>query len=90
MLSEASQVVKTRPEVDQLKTIFEATQILPILSGNRDGALLGINSNWLDISKFEFHYGEDLDWYPHPGIKSAVSWKKENSLMKNRRKPFPR
>ena len=63
MLSEASQVVKTRPEVDQVKTIFEATQILPILSGNRDGALLGINSNWLDISKFEFHYGEDLDWY---------------------------
>ncbi len=57
MLSEASQVVKTRPEVDQVKTIFEATQILPILSGNRDGALLGINSNWLDISKFEFHYG---------------------------------
>ena len=40
-----------------------ARQILPILSGNRDGALLGINSNWLDISKFEFHYGEDLDWY---------------------------
>ena len=63
MLSEASQVLKTRPEVDQVKTIFEATQILPILSGNRDGALLGINSNWLDISKFEFHYGEDLDWY---------------------------
>lgn len=27
MLSEASQVVKTRPEVDQVKTIFEATQI---------------------------------------------------------------
>ena len=63
MLSEASQVLKTRPEVDQVKTIFEATQILPILSGNRDGALLGINSNWLDISKIEFHYGEDLDWY---------------------------
>ena len=63
ILSEASQVVKTRPEVDQVKTIFEATQILPILSGNRDGALLGINSNWLDISQIEFHYGEDLDWY---------------------------
>ena len=63
ILSEASQVVKTRPEVDQVKTIFEATQILPILSGNRDGALLGINSNWLDFSKIEFHYGEDLDWY---------------------------
>ena len=63
MLSKASQVVKTRPEVEQVKTIFEATQILPILSGNRDGALLGINSNWLDISKIEFHYGEDLDWY---------------------------
>ena len=63
MLSEASQVVKTRPEVDQVKTIFEATQILPILSGNRDGALLGINSNWLDFSKIEFHYGEDLNWY---------------------------
>ena len=31
MLSEASQVLKTRPEVDQVKTIFEATQILPIL-----------------------------------------------------------
>ena len=27
MLSEASQVVKTRPEVAQVKTIFEATQI---------------------------------------------------------------
>ena len=38
MLSEASQVVKT---------IFEATQILPILSGDRDSALLGINSNCL-------------------------------------------
>ena len=63
ILSEASQGVKTRPEVDQVKTIFEATQILPILSGNRDGALLGINSNWLDISQIEFHYGEDLDWY---------------------------
>ena len=25
--------------------------------------LLGINSNWLDISQIEFHYGEDLDWY---------------------------
>ena len=45
MLSEVSQGVKTRPEVDQVKTIFEATQILPILSGNRDDALLGINSN---------------------------------------------
>ena len=30
ILSEASQVVKTRPEVDQVKTIFEATQILLI------------------------------------------------------------
>ena len=58
ILSVASQVVKTRPEVDQVKTIFKATQILPILSGNRDGALLGINSNWLDISKIEFHYGK--------------------------------
>ncbi len=28
-----------------------------------DGTLLGVNSNWLDISKIEFHYGEDLDWY---------------------------
>ena len=56
-------MVKTRPEVEQVKTIFEATQILPILSGNMDGALHGINSNWLDISKIEFHYREDLDWY---------------------------
>ena len=49
LLSEVSSVVKTKSEVEQVKTIFEATQILPILSGNRDGALLGINSNWLDI-----------------------------------------
>jgi len=63
MLSEASHVVKTRPEVAKVKTIFVPTQILPIHSGNRDGALLGINSNWLDISQIEFHYGEDLDWY---------------------------
>ena len=56
-------MVKTRPEVDQVKTIFEATQILPILSGNRDGALLGINPNWLDIAQIEFHFGDDLDWY---------------------------
>ena len=90
MLSGSSQVVKTRSEVEQVKTIFEATQILPILSGNRDGALLGTNSNWLDISKIEFHLGEDLDWYSHPGIKFAVSSKKESSLMKSRRKPFPR
>ena len=40
ILSEASQVLKTRPEVDQVKTNFEATQILPILSGNRDSGLL--------------------------------------------------
>ena len=45
MLSEASQEVKTRPKFAQVKTIFGATQILPIHSGNRDGALLGINSN---------------------------------------------
>ena len=63
MLSKASQAVKTKPEVEQVKTIFEATQILLILSGNRDGALLGINSNWLDISQIEFHFGDDLDWY---------------------------
>ena len=63
MLSEVSQVVKTKSEVEQVKTIFEATQILPILSGNREGAMLCINSNWLDISKIEFHFGEDLDWY---------------------------
>ncbi len=63
MLSKASQVVKTRSEVEQVKTIFEVTQTLPILSGNKDGALLGINSNWLNISKIEFHFGEDLDWY---------------------------
>ncbi len=56
-------MIKTRSEVEKVKTIFEATQILPIPSGNRDGALLGINSNWLDISQIEFHYGEDLDWY---------------------------
>ena len=74
MLSEAIQVVKTRPEVDQVKIIFEATQILPILSGNRDGALNGINSNWLDISKIEFHYGEDLDWY-------FASWDQISSLL---------
>ena len=54
--SEASQVNKT--EVDQVKTFFEATQILPILSGNRDGALLGINSNWFDISKSNFTMGK--------------------------------
>ena len=46
-----------------MKTIFEATQILAILSGNRNGVLLGINSNWIDISQIEFHYGVDLDWY---------------------------
>ena len=43
MLSEASQGEITRSEVEQVKTIFEVTQILPIISGNRDGALLGIN-----------------------------------------------
>ena len=61
LLSEASQVIKTRSVVERVKTSFESTQILPILSGNRDGALLGINSNWRDISQIEFHFGDDLD-----------------------------
>ena len=50
------QVVKTRPEVEQVKTIFEATQILPILS--KQGWCAAWNQfELVRYLKNQFHWG---------------------------------
>ena len=80
MLSEASGFVKARPTNKRIKNVFESIQILPILVGDHNAALLGAQSNLLGMAQIQFQCGGDLEWY-------LASQDQINSLLEKRELP---